>query len=124
MSSADAAASAALVQRHVPTEAKDSASALAGAPSLSAVVGIEEEATKRPWNSNRFSIAVLLFQVALIILYGTCTTYDVGASNTSTVVDTSGRFAAEYAMFQDTHVMCVCGARRSACVGRGGGWGG
>jgi hypothetical protein len=82
--------------------------AVAEAPSVSSLTGIEEEApamhAKAPWKTNTFSVAVLLFQAALIILYGTCTRYGEALDNQSADTNTSGGFAAKYAMFQDTHM--------------------
>ena len=48
---------------------------------------------------------MLLFQAALIILYGTCAKYDDALSTTSTNFKTEAGFVAKYAMFQDTHIM-------------------
>ena len=83
--------------------------AVAEAPSISSLTGIEEEEApamhaKTPWKTNTFSVAVLLFQAALIILYGTCTRYGEALDNQSAETVTSGGFAAKYAMFQDTHM--------------------
>lgn len=97
------------------------------APAQREVLHAEEH--KRVFKANRFTTSVLLAQLALIVLYGTCTVFDdstgtlqplplrgkVGNVASSwalplrTASPSEGQMDIQYSMFQDTHVMMLLG---------------
>lgn len=69
----------------------------------------EDKGTGRKlFTPNAFSNILLGFQVAVIILYATCTEFDHGIA--APALGTSGELSGpQYAMFQDTHIMMLIG---------------
>lgn len=62
------------------------------------------------FTSNPFSLALITWQVAMILLFSLCTTFSSEYLPTGTSSTNSGVMpAARYAMMQDTHVMMVVG---------------
>ena len=66
--------------------------------------------SKAMFTSNPFSLALITWQVAMILLFSLCTTFSSEYLPTGTSSTNSGVMpAARYAMMQDTHVMMVVG---------------
>lgn len=81
---------------------------------LDAAIGIDEEgkscsmSLRDYYTPNVFSNVLFGFQVAIIVLYATCTELDMSIA--APAQGASGELpGSEYAMFQDTHIMMLIG---------------
>lgn len=79
-------------------------------PATQTAIAPDFHVGKKLYVSNWFSNMCLIFQVAMVVLYGTCTVFE-GSINSTVVPSTAEQqqLNVRYSMFQDTHVMMLLG---------------
>jgi hypothetical protein len=88
---------------------------IAGAKPGGAVVVVDGESAASGgghaatcWTTNTFTVAVVAFQAAMIVLFATCTNFD-GSLSPQNAPSAGSQIGVQYAMWADTHVMMAIG---------------